>query len=128
MLIVTAIVATGAGLHVAAYFIQHRTVIGPLATVVSVAAPVTVYIGLNYAIYYYLVRRFSRLDVWLLAGIAAVLVASVVAAQSGMDVAKCLVILILAPVIIVVGYEGRGYRYEEEALSVNANLLPPPQV
>jgi low temperature requirement protein LtrA len=120
MLIVTAIVATGAGLHVAAYFIEHRTVIGPLATVLSVATPVAAYIGLNYATYYYLVRRFDRLDVWLLTAIASILVASVVAAQSGIDVAKCLVILILAPAIIVVGYEGRGYRYEAEALSGNA--------
>ena len=120
MLVVTAIVATGAGLHVAAYFIEHRAVIGPLATVLSVALPVAAYIGLNYATYYYLVRRFQRLDMWLLTGIAAVLVASVVAAQSGIDVAKCLVILILAPTIIVVGYEGRGYRNEADALSVNA--------
>ena len=120
VLIVTAIVATGAGLHVAAYFIERRTVIGPLATVLTVATPVAAYIGLNYASYYYLVRRFYRLDAWLLTEIAAVLVASVVAAQSGIDVAKCLVILILAPAIIVIGYEGRGYRYETEALSVNA--------
>jgi len=111
ILIVTAIVATGAGLHVAAYFIEHKSVIGPLATVVSVAAPVAAYIALNYAIYYYLVRRFYRLDAWLLCASAVVLVATVVAAQSGVDVAKCLVILILAPAIIVGGYEGRGYRY-----------------
>jgi low temperature requirement protein LtrA len=120
MLIVTAIVATGAGLHVAAYFVEHRTVIGPLATVLSVATPVAVYIGLNYATYYYLVRRFYRLDAWLLTAIAAVLVSSVLAAQSGIDVAKCLVVLILAPAIIVVGYEGRGYRYEAEALGAKA--------
>ena len=110
MLIVTAIVATGAGLHVAAYFIERKAVIGPLATVLSVAIPVAAYIGLNYAIYYYLVRRFSRLDAWLLTAVAAVVAASVVAAQSGLDVSKCLVILILAPAVIVVGYEGRGYR------------------
>ncbi len=110
VLIVTAIVATGAGLHVAAYFIEHKSVIGPLATLLSVAIPVAVYIGLIYATYYYLIRRFYRLDTWLLGAIAVVLVASVVAAQLGIDVAKCLVILILAPAIIVVGYEGRGYR------------------
>src|SRR6266478_2179093 len=112
MLIVTAIVATGAVLHVAAYFLEHRAVIGPLATVLSVATPVAVYIGLIYASYYYLVRRFQRLDVWLQTAIAVVRLATVVAAQFGLDVAKCLVILILAPAIIVVGYEGRGYRYE----------------
>ncbi len=96
---------------------EHKSVIGPLATVLSVAAPVAVYIGLIYATYYHLVRCFYRLDAWLLTAIAVVLVATVVAAQSGIDVAKCLVILILAPAIIVVGYEGRGYRYEAEALA-----------
>jgi low temperature requirement protein LtrA len=111
VLIVTAIVATGAGLHVAAYFIERRAVIGPLATVLSVATPVAAYIGLNYITYYYLVRRFQRLDVWLLAWIAVVLVATVVAVQAGIDVAKCLVILMLAPAIILVGYDGRGYPY-----------------
>jgi low temperature requirement protein LtrA len=117
MLIVTAVVATGAGLHVAAYFIEHRTEIGPLATVLTVAAPVAIYVGFIYATYYYLVRCFHRLDAWLLTGIAAILAATVLAAQSGVDVAKCLVILILAPAIIVIGYEGRGYRYEAEPRS-----------
>jgi low temperature requirement protein LtrA len=111
MLIVTAIVATGAGLHVAAYFIEHKTVIGPLATVLSDVVPVAMYIGLTYATYYYLVRRAYRLDVVLLTAVAAVLVATVIAAQSGIDVARCLVVLILAPAIIVIGYEGRRYRY-----------------
>jgi low temperature requirement protein LtrA len=122
MLIVTAIVATGAGLHVAAYFIEHKAVIGPLATVLSVAIPVAVYIGLNYATYYYLARRFNSFDMWLLAGMLAVVAASVGLARSGLDVAKCLVILIFAPAILVVGYEGRGYRYQEEALSENGRL------
>ena len=117
ILIVTAIVATGAGLHVAAYFIERESVIGPLATVLTVAIPVAVYIGLIYATYYYLARRFYRLDAWLLTAVAAVIVATVVAAQSGIDVAKCLVVLVLAPAIIVIGYEGRGYRYEAKALS-----------
>jgi low temperature requirement protein LtrA len=110
VLIVTAIVATGAGLHVAAYFIEQRSVIGPLATVISVATPVAVYIGLSYATYYYLVRRFYRIDAWLLSASAAVLVATVVAAQAGLDMARCLVILILAPAINIIGYERRRYR------------------
>src|SRR6202008_3088932 len=111
-------VATGAGLHVAAYFIEHKAVIGPLATVLSVAIPVAAYIGLNYATYYRLVRRFNPFDVWLLVGMLAVVAATVVAAQSGVGVAKCLVGLVLAPAVLVVGYEGRGYKYQEEALGV----------
>ena len=52
MVIVAAIVATGAGLHVAAYFIEHKAHIGALATVLSVAIPVGVFLGSIYALYY----------------------------------------------------------------------------
>jgi len=116
MLIVTAIVATGAGLHVAAYFIEQKSVIGPLGTVLSVVIPVAAYIGLTYVIYYYLVRRFQLFDVWLLIAIVGVLASTVVATRSGVGVATCLVILMFAPAVIVVGYEGRGFRYEADAL------------
>jgi hypothetical protein len=37
------IVATGAGLHAAAYSIEHHTKLGSVATVLSVAIPVAVY-------------------------------------------------------------------------------------
>ena len=47
MVIVASIVATGAGLHVAAYFIEHKAHIGALATVLSVAIPVGVFLGLD---------------------------------------------------------------------------------
>jgi len=59
ILIVTAIVATGAGLHVAAHGIAHQSRIGTLATVLSVAVPVGAFLGLVFALYYYLVRRFN---------------------------------------------------------------------
>src|SRR5687767_697398 len=45
LLLVTAIVATGAGLHVAAYFIEHKAHISALATVLAVAIPVGVFLG-----------------------------------------------------------------------------------
>lgn|GEM_PF-5464873 len=48
---VGSIVATGAELHAAADFIQHRSALGPLATVLAVAVTVGVYIGAVYATY-----------------------------------------------------------------------------
>lgn len=111
ILIVTAIVATGAGLHVAAYFIEHQTQISPLATVLSVALPVGAFLGLIYALYYYLVRRFKAFQVWLLIGTAAVVAVTVTAARSGVSMATCLVVLALAPAVTVVGYEVLGYRH-----------------
>ena len=117
MVIVTSIVATGAGLHVAALFIEHNAHIGPLATLLTAAIPVGIFLGSIYALYYYLVRQFDVLHVWLLSGTAAVVVLAVISVISGVDMAVCLVILMLAPVVTVVGYEMAGHRHQAEALA-----------
>jgi hypothetical protein len=117
LLIVASIVATGAGLHVAALYIDHKAHIGPLATVLTVAIPVGVYIGTIYALYWYLVRRFDPFHIWLLSGTAAVVALAVTAALAGVNMAVCLVILMLAPAVTVVGYEARGHRHQAEALA-----------
>jgi low temperature requirement protein LtrA len=116
LLLVTAIVATGAGLHVAANSIEHKSHIGPVATVLTVVVPVCVFLGLIYALYYHLVRRLDPFHVSLLVATAAVVAVAVIAALSGIGVAVCLVILTLAPVVTVVGYEVRGYRHQAESL------------
>ena len=116
MLVVTAIVATGAGLHVAAYFIEHKAHIGPVGAVLTVAVPVSGFLGLIYALYYYLVRRFDHFHVTLLGATAAVVVGALVAALSGVSMAACLVILMFAPAVTVVDYETRGYRHQAESL------------
>jgi low temperature requirement protein LtrA len=120
MLIVTAIVATGAGLHVAANFIEHTAHISPFATVLTVAVPVSVFLGLIYALYYYLVRRFDPFHVWLLTATAAVVALAVTAAVWGVSMAASLVILMFAPAVTVVGYELRGYRHQAESLAAEA--------
>lgn len=117
MLIVTSIVATGAGLHVAAYFIEHKTHISAFATLLTVAVPVGAFLALIYVLYYYLVRRFDPFHVWLLTATAVVFAVTVIAALSGTSMAKCLVILMLAPTVSVVGYEVLGYRHEAETLA-----------
>ena len=62
------------------------------------------------ALYYYLVRRFRSLDAWLLTTSSGVAMISVMAALSGISMAACLVILMLAPTATVVGHEVLGYR------------------
>jgi len=103
MLIVTSIVAAGAGLRVAAGFIESRARITALAAVLTVVVPVVVFLGLMYALSYYLVRRFTVFQTWLLIVTAGVAIVALVAALSGVDVAKCLVALMLAPAVTVVG-------------------------
>ncbi|WEX76393.1 low temperature requirement protein A [Sinorhizobium numidicum] len=114
--IFAAIVATGAGLHVAAYYIEHKAHISSVATVVTVALPAATYIALIYVMYAYLLRRADRLHIWLLAGTAFVLAASVAAAMAGIPMAVCLIILMLAPVVTIVGYEVAGHRHRARAL------------
>ena len=60
-----------------------------------------------YALSYYLVRRFSLFQAFLLIATAGVIAVTLVSAWSGVDVARCLVILILAPTVMVVGSEVR---------------------
>jgi low temperature requirement protein LtrA len=123
MAVVTAIVATGAGLHVAALYIEHHAHLGPFSVVLATAVPVAVYVGLIYGLYWYLVRRFDPFHVWLLSGTAVVLVAAIVAAAAGVGMAACLCLVALAPVVTVVGYEWRGHRHQAQVL---AEELGPP--
>jgi len=47
----------------------------------------------------------------LLIGTAAIVAVTVTAALSGVSMARCLVVLALAPAVTVVGYEVLGYRH-----------------
>ena len=49
---------------------------------------------------------------------------AVIAALAGVDMAVCLVILMLAPVVTVVGYEVLGHRHQAEALAINGSAAP----
>ena len=60
-----------------------------------------------YALSYYLVRRLYLFQASWLIATAGVVTVSLVAALSGVDVARCLVILMLAPTVTVVGSEVR---------------------
>ena len=117
ILIVTSIVATGAGLHVAAYFIEGRARITTVAAVLAVAVPVAIFLGLLHALYYYLVRSFHALDAWLLITSGGIAMIAVIAALAGVSMGACLVIVMLAPSVTVVAYEVLGYRHQAAALA-----------
>jgi low temperature requirement protein LtrA len=104
------IVATGAGLHAAAYYIQHRSELGSVGTVVAVAAPVGVYIVVVFATYLLLVRTWDTsyaLDV--LIGLLVLGVALGLAA-AGVSTAVCLLVVMAAPSAIVASFELFGHR------------------
>jgi low temperature requirement protein LtrA len=117
MLIFGSLAASGAGLHVAAYYIDHHSALGATGTVLTVAIPVTVYMLTLYALYTVLIRERDPFHLALLAGTGAVLVLAVVLAASGVAMAWCLVVIAVAPVVTIVGYEAVGYQHQEAALS-----------
>ena len=97
MLIVTSIVATGAGLHVAAHLIDHKAHIPAVAAVLAVALPGLTFLVLIHALNWYLVGRLRPLDARLLITSSVLAMTSVIASLSDVSVAACLVLLVFAP-------------------------------
>jgi len=116
VLLFAAIAGTGAGLHVAAYYIEHVAHIGAVATVLTVAVPVAVYILMVYVLYSTLTRSIDRFHLLLLAVTAVFVVVPVLMAAVGVSMAVCLVLLMLAPAVSVVGFETVGHRHTADLL------------
>ena len=119
MITIASVVATGAGLHTAAYFIEHKAKVGALATVLSVAIPVTLFLVSVAVLYAYLLAEFDRFHLWLLAGTMVVAGAAVAVAVAGVSMSVCLTILMLAPAVTIVGYELVGHEHQIQALERN---------
>lgn len=111
IVVFASLAAIGAGLHVAAYYLEHETTFGALGTVLTTAVPFAIYIFTLYGLYASFTRHADPFHLALLAATAAVLVLSVVLAAAGAGVAACLVVLMFAPVVTVVGYETVGHRH-----------------
>ena len=112
-----ALAAIGAGLHVAAYYVEHETTLGPTGTVLATAIPVSVYVAALYGIYAAFTRHLDPFHLSLVAGTAAVIVLAIVLSAVGAGIAVCLVVLMFAPVVTVLGYETLGHRHVADALA-----------
>jgi len=108
--VIAAIIATGAGLHVAAYAIEGHTHIGALATVLCSAIPVAMFLVLMHGLHVYLVPHSAAPRSVLLTGNLVLVAVAVAAAAGGENLAICLVILMLAPAVTVVGCEVASRR------------------
>ena len=76
-----------------------------------------VYVFALYALYTLLVREADPFHLTLLAGTVAVLVLGTVLASAGVPVAACLVVLMFAPLVTVIGYETIGHQHMRLALA-----------
>ena len=113
------IVATGAGLHAAAYYIEHHSKLGSVETVTSVAVPVATYVASIYLLYMLMLRTVDAFHMLLFALTGVVLAAAVEMAAAGISMANCLLVVTLAPMVTVVGYELLGHRHAAEAIARN---------
>ena len=86
--------------------------------------PVGVFVLVLALLYIFLVRGVDPFHLPLLAATTAVLALALVLASAGLPMATCLVVLMLAPWVIVVGYETLGHRHLVAALQ---RTVPPPE-
>ena len=117
ILIFASIAATGAGLHVAQYFLEGESRLGTTGAVLTVAIPAAVFIGILYLMYAVSMRAADPFHLTLLAASGAVLVAAVVLANRGVAFPLCLVVVALTPVVTIVGYETIGHRHMQDHLT-----------
>jgi len=111
-----AVVAVGAGLHVAAYQLGEEFELSTRTTVLAVAVPMAVYVATMYVLYAQISRTGDPFHVLLIAGSAVVVVAALAMAAADVSLVWCLLVLALTPWVTVVGYEAVGHRHNEEVL------------
>lgn len=116
MIIFMAAAAVGAGLHVAALYIEHDTRIGPGVVVATLAIPLGIYCLGVLGMYDYLLP-FDSLTVLLGLGVIVLLMAAVWLATAGVSVVIAVVVATLAPVLVVVLDEAFGVPRRARALA-----------
>ena len=82
----------------------------------SVAVPVCTFIVSVYVLYAWLVLTMDTFHLLLIALTGAVLGLAVWLAGAGISMANCLLVVTLAPMVNVVGYETLGHRHAAEAI------------
>jgi len=107
--IFAAIAATGAGLHVAAYYIDHTAHISAAMAVASIAIPVAVFKASLTAMFSIMVC-YDRTVVAVAAGVLLVLGGSVGLAAAGVSVPVCMLVIVLALAVSIVIDEKRSTK------------------
>jgi low temperature requirement protein LtrA len=114
------IVATGAGLHAAADYIEHKSAMNSIATVLAVAMPVGVYICAVYGTYLLLTRAWDGVYASVVLITLSLLGAAVGLASAGVSTPVCLLVVTAAPAAVVASFESHGHRRTAHALAKNA--------
>ena len=110
------VAGAGAGLHVAGLQLEHHSEIGDLAVVLSLAVPVGLYLLMVYLLHTLLLSAADRFHLLLICLTLAVLAAAAAMSAAGVPIAICLLVVMLAPFVTVLGYEAIGPRHQQQIL------------
>ncbi|MFG2522300.1 low temperature requirement protein A [Streptomyces sp. NPDC048527] len=110
------VAGAGAGLHVAGLQLEHHSEISDVAVVLSLAVPVGLFLLMVYLLHALLLSATEAFQVLLISLTLAVLLAAVLLSVAGVAIAACLLIVMLAPFVTVVGYETIGHRRQRQML------------
>ncbi|SDR85207.1 Low temperature requirement protein LtrA [Paraoerskovia marina] len=110
ILVYGSIAAVGAGLHVAANYVEGESELGVVATVLAVVVPVALFVLLTFGLYALLVVHVDPFHLLLLLGTGIFLVVGLALAAAGVSLELSLAVVALAPWVSVVGYETVGHR------------------
>ncbi|WP_432029026.1 low temperature requirement protein A [Streptomyces sp. 1222.5] len=114
------IAGAGAGLHVAGLHLEHHAEIGGVAVILSLALPVGLFLLMVYLLHTLLLSATDRFHLLLISLTLGVLAGAVLLAAAGAPTAVCLLVVMLAPFVTVVGYETVGHRHQREMLKALA--------
>ncbi|MGL4305497.1 MAG: low temperature requirement protein A [Mycobacteriaceae bacterium] len=106
-----AIAATGAGLHVAAYFISHESHLNEVQTVLTVAIPIALYMTSVFILYGLLVQHWDFFHLLMMGLVLVVLACAAYLAAIGLGMPACLIVAMCAPFVTVISFEIFGHRY-----------------
>ncbi|MFJ5958686.1 low temperature requirement protein A [Paenarthrobacter sp. NPDC092416] len=113
--IFAAIAATGAGLHVAAYFIDHEAHIPAAVAVASIAIPIVLF-KISLTTLYSTMLGPDRTLLWSTAIVVAALAGSVAMAAAGASVPMCMLEMMVVLGLSIVFDERRGHKGRAAAL------------
>ncbi|MEU6061369.1 low temperature requirement protein A [Streptomyces sp. NPDC047097] len=111
------IAGVGAGLHVAGLYMEHHAHLGGTAVVLSLALPAGLYLLMVYLLHTLLFSAADRFHLLLISLTLVVLAAAVLLSAAGTSVAVCLLVVMLAPFVTVIGYETIGHRHQQRMLN-----------
>ncbi|KAA9162138.1 low temperature requirement protein A [Amycolatopsis acidicola] len=124
ILLFIGVAGAGAGLHVAGLHLEHHTELGDAAVVLALAAPVGLYLLMVYLLHTLLLSAKDPFHLLLIALTLVVLAVAVVLSAAGVAISVCLLVVMLAPFVTVVGYELVGYRHQRRMLGELAARHP----